>query len=246
MGKMMTIARFELKMQLKNIGFWLLLAFGLVIALLDNFPSQANLERLKSLVNQGYVVSRLLLQPGLVLMFGYMFLVSGRIINDVKNSISELFMASPISKKQYILGKFLGNYLVCLLSMGIYLAINAFFQILFNPAPFSLLPYIVGFIVIVLPATFFVVGCSIAISAMLDIRLFYAVFSAYFLYNLIIVPKDHIRPFYMLFGEMVKVVFSYSFGISYQSLFLNLAYLCGVGSLPLILLLWNKRFWREA
>jgi polyferredoxin len=83
-----TIAKYELKMQLRSPAFWILLFFGVVIALLDNFPSPANLARLKSLVNQGYVVSRLLLQPGLVLLFGSMFLVSGRIRNDRKLMVS--------------------------------------------------------------------------------------------------------------------------------------------------------------
>jgi len=245
MRNALTIARYESKMQLKNIGFWLVLAFGLGISLFDNYPSKANMERLEFLTDQGYVVSRLLLQAGLILLFGFMFLVSGRIRGDIKIGIAELYMAAPLSKKQYVLGKFLGNYLVSLLFMGIYMAVNAYVHLFFNPAPFSLLPYIIGFIVIVIPSAFFVVSSSITFPAIIDIRLFYAVFSAYFMYNVIIVPKNHLRPFYMLVGDTVKIVFPYGSGISYQSMLLNLLFLIGVGIVSIMLLLWNKRFWRE-
>lgn len=246
MRNIATIARYEAKMQLKNVGFWLLLAFGLAISLFDNFPSQANMKRLNFLGDQGYVVSRLMMQSGLVLLFGLMFLVSDRIRSDKKSGAAELYMATPLSQKQYILGKFTGNYAASLLLLGIYLAVNASVHLFFNPTPFNLLPYIAGFIVVAMPAAFFVVACSIILPAIVDIRLFYAVFSAYFLYNIIVVPATHSRPFYMLIGDLVKVVFTYGFAASYQSMSLNFVFLIGLGAVSIALLLWNKRFWRES
>jgi len=42
----LTIAKYEWKMQIKNPGFWLILAFALIIAGFDSFPTSANMARL--------------------------------------------------------------------------------------------------------------------------------------------------------------------------------------------------------
>ncbi len=234
-------------MQLKKPGFWLILAFGLTLGLLDNFPSEGNLQRLPLLTEQAYVVSRLLMQTGVLLLFGFMFLVSNRIREDRKSGTLDLFMAAPVDKFEYITGKISGNFILLLVLMGIYLLINACVQAIFNPAPFTAIPYLTGFFANVVPACFFLAGCSVCLPALADIRLVYFIFSVYFMANIMIVPGDStmLPFFFILGGDLIKLVYRYGFGITfYANLLFNLVFLLGLGLLPVLILIGNRRFWR--
>jgi ABC-type transport system involved in multi-copper enzyme maturation permease subunit len=155
MNKTALIAKYELKMQIRRIGGWLVFAFSMVLALLDDFPSAANVKRLAELPKQGYVVYRLIGQPGIILLFGLMFLLSNRIRGDWKSGTLDLFTTAPIRKAQYLGGKILGNFGYLLCMTGLYLAVNGVIQAVFTPGQFTAIPYFVGFIVVIFPACFF-------------------------------------------------------------------------------------------
>ncbi len=249
MSNVLSISKYELKMQLKNIGIWAIWAFAAAAALWDNFPSEANLNRLEFLSDQGYVVSRLLSHEGVLLLFGLMFLLADRIRGDGKKGTMELFMASPLSKAQYIWGKLLGNYATLLLVMAVYLGIHAVAQYFYTPGPFTLLPYVVGLIAMCIPACFFVSACSVALPAVVDIRLCYVVFSVYFLMNsdFIYIENSILRALYLFQSDMLKLVYTYeSFEtIMIQKLLWNLAFLLCAGLASMLLLQGNRRYWRE-
>lgn len=250
MYNILSISKYELKMQLKNVGLWEIWSFAVAAALWDNFPSEANMNRLDFLTDQGYVVSRLLSHEGVLLLFGLMFMLSDRIRGDKKKGTMELFMASPLSKFQYIWGKFLGNYAALLLVMASYLTVHAVVQCFYNPGPFTILPYAVGFLAMCVPACFIVSACSVALPVVVDIRLFYVVFSVYFLMNsdFIYTENSILRSLYLFQSDMLKLVYTYeSFEtIMAQKLLWNLAFLLCVGLGSMLLLQGSKRYWREA
>lgn len=250
MRNILSILKYELKMQLKNVGFWVVLAFAVAATLWDNFPSEANISRLNFLTDQGYVVSRLLAHEGVLLLFGIMFLLSDRIRGDKKRGTIELFMASPLSKAQYIWGKFLGNYAITLLVMAVYLAVNALVQFIYNPGPFTLMPYAVGFFAMSVPACFFLSACAVALPVIVDIRLFYVVFSVYFLMNsdFIYTENSILRSLYLFQRDMLKLVYTYEQfeTVMVTKLLWNLVFLICVGIGSMLLLQANKRYWREA
>ncbi len=241
------IAKYELKMQLKNIGVWLVLAFALAMGLLDNFPSAANMKRLAFLTEQGYVVSRILSQEGVLLLFGLMFFISGRIRDDRKRGTMELFMGSPLAKCQYLWGKISGNYGFTLLMTLLLLLLNALVHFIFNPGRFTLTPYAVGFLALAIPACFFVTACAVALPMVMDIRLFYILFSVYFIINVGVISAIT-RSIYLFQPDLLKLLYKYeSFEtIHYTKLLWNLTFLIGAGMLSILLLSLNKRFWREA
>ena len=242
------IAKYEWKMQIRRIGGWLVFAFSLVIALLDDFPSAANMKRLAELPRQGYVVYRLIGQPGIILLFGLMFLLSDRIRGDWKSGTLDLFTTAPIRKAQYLTGKFLGNFGYLLGMTGLYLAVNGAIQAVFAPGRFTALPYLVGLIAVLLPACFFLAMCSLAIPVLLDIRLFYAAFSVYFMANLIIVPEKGVSglPFwFLLTGGLSRFVYRFDLNtLDFGNIAANLIFLLGAGLLAFVLLLAKRRYWR--
>ncbi|WP_055666674.1 ABC transporter permease [Desnuesiella massiliensis] len=247
MSRVFTIAKYEFKMQFGKVGFWLILIIATALALIDNFPSAANLNRLPQLIKQGYVVSRLLPQPGVILLFGFVFLIANQICGDVKKGIDEIFMVKPLSRSQYVFGKFFGNFIFVILLFVIYLAINGFAQAVWTPGNFVVYPYIIAFICVIIPASIFVVGCSLAFPILIDIRFFYALFSTYFMWNLIITPDGDKLPFYLLLsGDLTKLLYNYGLAepSSFKILF-NAAFLVITGILSLLLLLPLGRFWRE-
>lgn len=245
--KALIIAKYEFKIQFKRIGFWIILFIGTALALVDNFPSDANLSRLPKLIYQEYVVSKLLLQPGVILLFGFIFLIANQISDDRKKGMNQIIMTKPLSRFRYVLGKFLGNYILILCFFAIYLCINAFIQAAWSPGDFTSYPYIIAFFCVIVPATLFVVGCSIAFPVFLDIRLVYIFLSMYFMWNLILTPDNDKLPFYLLFGgDLIKLVYKYGLKEpSYFKILLNAIFLVGVGILSISSLLLFGEFWRE-
>lgn len=246
MGKILAIAGYELKMQTKNIGVWLVLAFALAMSLLDNFPSIENMKRLEFLTEQGYVVRRLLAQEGVLILFGLMFFISDRVRGDKKRGVMELFMASPLAKRQYILGKIFGNYSLALLILLLHLLVNALVHLIFNPGVFTFAPYIAGFFAMAVPAGFFVTAYAVALPVIMDIRLFYIVFSVYFIINIGIITALP-NSIFLFQPDLLKLLFKFRFfeAIDLVKLLWNLLFLIGGGMLAILLLRLNKRFWRE-
>ena len=131
--------------------------------------------------------------------------------------------------------------------VGIFFVINALVHFVFNPAPFDVLPYFIGFISGVIPMAVFTIGCAISLSVLIDIRFVYALMAGYFFLNVAIVPDSRWIPFYMLAGEPLKLINPY-LGFGYKSTALmacNWLFLLGTGSLALLLLLYSRRYWRE-
>lgn len=248
MNKSALIAKYELKMQIRRIGGWLVFAFSMAIALLDDFPSATNVKRLAELPKQGYVVYRLIGQPGIILLFGLTFLLSNRICGDWKSGALELFTTTSIQKSQYLAGKVLGNlgYLLCM--TGLFLAVNGVIQAIFTPGQFTVIPYFIGLIAVILPACFFLTMCSLAIPVLLDIRLFYIIFAAYFMANLIIVPEKGVSdlPFwFLLTGGLSRFVYRFNLNtLDFGNITVNLAFLLGIGIFAFVLLTAKRSYWR--
>lgn len=241
------VAKYEWKMQIRNLGFWVILALGLIIGGLDSFPTAANMARLDNqLLHSGYVAARLLTYV-VLMMFGFVFMVANRIRRDIKLGISELYMASPLAKGQYVAGKLAANVCVALAIVGIFFAVNAVVHLVFNPAPFDLVPYIIGFISVAVPMAVFTIGCSVSLPVIMDIRFVYVLMAGYFFLNVAIVPDSRWLPFYLLTGEPLKLINPY-LGFGYKSgalMACNWLFLLGTGLLALLLLLCGKRYWRE-
>lgn len=247
MHNIMAVSIYEIKMMLRRLGFWGILIFALVISIWDNFPSKSNLSRLSFLAEPGYLVSRLLVQTGLLIMFGVMFLVSNTIAKDKKTGVDQLLMTSNISKKQYIIGKFIGNFIPTMLMFGLYFLVHAVIQIVLIPEASSLKAYLFGYFILAVAASFFVIGISISLPMWIDIRIFYALMALYFLANLLIVPDSTTLPFWFLFyGDLIKIIYNYGFGVLIiKNVILNILFLVGIGALSVFSLMINKRFWRD-
>ncbi len=247
MFRFLTIAKYEWKMQIKNSGFWVILLVTLVIGGLDSFPTAQNMIRLDNqLQNSGYVVSRLLTDV-ILMMFGFVFMTANRIGRDNKLGVSELHMASPLTKGQYVTGKLIANLSVVLVIVVIYFVVNALVHLFLNPAPLDLNPYFIGFISVALPMAVFTIGCAVSLPVLTDIRFVYILMAGYFFLNVTIVPDSRWLPFYMLTGEPLKLFNPY-LGFGYQSIALmvcNWGFLFGTGLLSFLLLLCGKRYWRE-
>jgi len=248
MGSFITVAKCEWKMQIRNIGFWLLLALALTVSILDCFPSASNMARLDNqLTDHGYVVTRVIKDSLVLMLFGFVFLVSNRIRRDKSLGVAELYMASPISKAQYVFGKIAANLLIALLLSAVLIFGNGAVQLVFGTSSFDIMPYIIGFIAVAVPACIFTVCFSTAMPVITDIRLVYVAMVAYFLLNMIIVPDGTKLPFYLLASEPMKL-FNPLLGLGIRTgalMVLNWLFLIGSGAASVVLLLCTRRYWRE-
>lgn len=252
MSKMLSIAKYEYRMQVKRIAGWIVLLFVLASSMMDCLPVASNMARIEFLGDIHYYVRRVFSFDGLILLFGIFFLTAGRMVDDRKTRRRDLFMAAPIRKGSYIGGKFIGNFLFALTLMyGLLIVSIAGFAV-FTPAGTTVWKYLSAVIsvslCIILPATFFVVASGIMLPELVDIRLVYLVYSILFLVNAFTTDQAGPIPFYIFTqGDLAKLIWQHPkyLQIHVGSACLNLAFMLGIGILTIGLVAGKRRFWRS-
>ena len=251
MNKMFAVSKYEYKMQIKRIAGWLVLLFVLVSAMMDSLPTADNMKRIEFLYDIHYYVRRIFSFDGLILLFALMFLMAGRLVGDRKTGRRDLFMAAPIGKESYIGGKLLGNFLYALSLMYLLLVAAMIGFAVFSHSETPFIDYISAFlevsIYIILPATFFVTASSVMLPEIMDIRLFYLLFSILFLVNTFSSDTGTAAPFYIFTqGDLAKMIWQHPRYpmIHLRSVVLNLLFMLGTGGLALVLVSHKRRFWR--
>lgn len=251
MSRLLSIAKFEYKMQIRRIAGWLVLLFVLVSSMMDCLPTAANIVRIEFLEDVHYYVHRIFSFDGLILLFGILFLTAGCLIDDRKSHRRDLFMAAPIRKVSYIGGKLLGNFLFAVTLMYSLLIISLCGFAFFSSSSIPLEVYISAVIdvslCVILPATFFVVASSVMLPEIMDIRLVYLLYSVLFLANAFSTDTVEARPFYIFTqGDMAKLIWKHpKYAEIYAgSVCLNLLFMLGVGVSAIVLVAAKRRFWR--
>jgi len=251
MRKMFFIIKYEYKMQMRRIATWGVLIAATIINLLDNFPSAPNLMRLEFLAQPAYFVYRAMSMNGLILVFGLVFLLSNRFRADHKAGVKSLFMAAPIQKGQYIGGKMSAGFLYALTITVLFLVLNTGAYAIFDPIKNGMAEYLMPLcktiVVSVIPVSFFISFCAIAIPAVVDIRLFYFAISGLFIINAATVGSAGEMPFYLITaGNVIKLIWQHPKWPFNNTLSIvsNLVFLIGCGLLSWLLLLCKRKFWR--
>lgn len=251
MRKIMSIIHYEYKMQLKRIATWGVLLTATGIALLDNFPSAANLARLEFLVRPAYFIYRTMSQDGLILAFGLLFLLSNRFTLDKKTGVKSVIMASSIGKEQYIFGKLIGGFLYTFTMLCIFLMMNT--AAYYVAASFEIgimeciAPLLKTIFISVLPVSLFVGFCSLALPVLMDIRLFYLLSAVLFGVNASTVNSAEAMPFYLITsGDLIRLIWVHPRWpeIIMGSVQANLLFLLGSGVISCVLLCLKRKFWR--
>lgn len=252
MRKMCSVIQYEYKMQMRHIATWVIFIAATIIALLDSFPSALNLERLEFLPQPSYFVYRIMSIYALLLAFGLIFLLSNRFRIDEKTGVKTLFMVAPIKKAQYIAGKLLAGFIYTFSVMALFLILNTAIYAIFSPTTSIFADYLVPIgktlLVSVLPVSFFISFCSVALPVIIDFRLYYFGISALFILNAITVGSAEKMPFYLITsGDLIKLIWQhpkYPFN-DMQSILTNLLFLIVCGLAAWILLACKKKFWRS-
>lgn len=252
MRKIMTIIRYEYRMQFQRPAAWGVLLAAAVFALLDNYPSADNLARLEFLKEPAYFVCRTMSLNGFVLLFGLMFLLAERFPLDQKTGMKLLLMSHALQKWQYILGKLLGEVLYPFSILCIFLVLNT--AVYFAAAPFPLsflgcaLPLAKAILVSAFPASLFVGLCSAALPELIDIRLFYLLAAVLFGANATYVGSADAAPFYLITsGDLSRLIWTHPKWPFHDtgSILANGAFLVGSGLIAGSLLFLRQRFWRS-
>lgn len=251
MSKLISVAKFEYKMQIKRIAGWIVLLFVLVSSMIDCLPTASNMARIEFLKDTHYYVRRVFSFDGLILLFGILFLTAGRLIDDRKSHRRDLFMAAPIGKASYIGGKLMGNLLFALTLMYSLLIISLCGFAVFSKSSTPLSGYMSAAIdvslCVILPATFFVVASSVMLPEIMDIRLVYLLHSVLFLVNAFSTDTAGARPFYIFTqGDMAKLIWQHpkNTEIYVGNACLNLLFMLGIGVFAIALVAMKRRFWR--
>lgn len=252
MRKIMSIIHYEYKMLFKRLATWGVLLVATAIALLDNFPSESNLARLEFLKQPAYFIYRTMSLDALIMVFGLMFLLSNRLSVDNKTGVKTLIMASTIRKGQYLLGKLLGGLLYTFSLICVFLMLNT--AVYYCAAPFEIsikdcvVPFLKTLAVSALPVSVFISFCSIAVPALIDIRLFYLLAAVLFLFNASFVGTAEAMPCYLITaGDLIRLIWVHPKWpqIDMGSVISNLIFLLGCGLISGVALLVKRRFWRS-
>lgn len=250
MRELFTVLRYEYKMQCSRLTTWGVLLAATALSLLDNFPSAGNLTRLEFLKEPAYYVYRIVSLDGLVLLFGLLFLLAGRIPLDARTGMRALLMSSPLQKWQYMWGKLSGGFLYIFTLQCVFLVLNT--AIYFAAAPFALspaaciVPLAKAIVVSCIPASVCVGFCSVALPGVMDLRLFYLLAALYFGWNAAYVGSAETMPFYLLTsGDLARLIWVHPRwpSVPLESVLANGIFLTGVGLAAACLLLGDRKVW---
>ncbi len=150
--------RFELRFQLRQPLLWV---SGLVFALLAFGASSSDAVMIGGAVGNVYrnapmVIAQFLGVFTVMSMFIVTIFVAGSVLRDTELGISDMIFATPMKKRDYLLGRFLAGQLACLtifvlISLGIMLGTVMPWVDVARIGPFSITPYLWGFAVFVIP-----------------------------------------------------------------------------------------------
>lgn len=202
-------------------------------------------------IQPSYLIYRTMSLDGLILIFGLLFLVSSRIHMDKRLGMKNLFMAMPIRKGQYVAGKLLGGILFTFSVITIFLSLNMAIYIFCTPSKLPLIEYILPLLKTVvicgLPISCFIGCCAVLLPDLMDIRLFYLLFSVVFIINAMAVGSDNEMPFYLITsGDLLKLIWQHPKFVfdNFSSVLANLSFLLGCGLCSVMLVMANRKFWR--
>lgn len=154
------IFRHELRVQLRSPLFWVGGALLFVIAFLTVSIDSvaADLGRAVGGVyrNAPYVVIRSLLQLSMLGGFVATAFVAGTVVRDYERGMHEIFFSLPITKREYVLGRFSGAFVAALLLFVFAMAAFAMGGAMpwIPPdrlGPFRVGPYLFSFLLIIVP-----------------------------------------------------------------------------------------------
>ena len=252
MRKTLYIARYEYRMLLTKAATWGIFLAVCAMTQLEAYPSAANLARLEFLPLPAYYVRRIIMFDALLLVFGLLFPLSGRLPSDRKNGMHSLFQSLPLKKGQYLWGKLLGSWLYVLTMLGVFLAVNLTLYCIAAPSAVDAADCFLLFgkalCVSLLPVSLFIGFGSAALADLLDIRLFYLLAALFFLGNLSVTDSADAMPFYLITsGDLVRLIWTHPRWpeISTGSVIANLLFLTGVGLAFAGLLCMGHRPWRS-
>lgn len=252
MRKMAAVLHYEYGMQFRRPATWGVLLAATALALLDNFPSAGNLARLEFLNDPAYFIYRLVSLDSLVLLFGLMFLLAGRIPMDAKTGMKPLLMSLPLQKWQYVLGKLLGGFLYVFSIQCTFLLFNTAVYLIAAPFETALTewaaPLAKAVFLSCVPVSLFVSVCSIALPGMIDIRFFYLLAAAVFEANASYVGSAGAMPFYLIAsGDLARLIWVHPRWpfLNMGSVLANWLFLVGSSLLFACLLFLKHKFWRS-
>ena len=150
--------RFELRFQLRQPLLWV---SGLVFAVMAFGASSSDAVMVGGAVGNVYrnapmVIAQFLGVFTVLSMFIVTIFVAGSVLRDTELGMSDMIFATPMKKRDYLLGRFLAGQLACLsifvlIAMGIMLGTVMPWVDVARVGPFSILPYLWGFAVFVIP-----------------------------------------------------------------------------------------------
>jgi len=106
---MMEIFSFELKYRLKRPVTWIYMALGMTIALLISiFQRSATAE----LVNSPSSIAGITSGLSVISIFFYAAIMGVPIFRDQDHKTAQTYFTFPIPEKSYVLGRFLGSYMI--------------------------------------------------------------------------------------------------------------------------------------
>ncbi len=150
--------RFELRQQLRSPLLWLFAAIygALAFALASSDAVRmggaiGNVDR-----NAPVVIALLLGQFSMIGLFAVMVFVAGALLRDFEQGTADLFFATPMRKRDYLLGRLAAALVACLVvyalvSVGLMLGPTMPWVDAERVGPFSLRPFLWGLGVFVLP-----------------------------------------------------------------------------------------------
>lgn len=193
------------------VGYGLLILFYVVTAIIPVVPWSES---------EVIPAERIWSEAGLnVFMFNIFFpllagiLSADRLQRDFRGGLRELQRSTPFGTGSYVLAKYLGVLLSVLLPVFAMVTINSLLMVATGLASIDfLLPSLLAYFVIALPAHAFVVAFSLACPLVIPLRVYQVLFTGYWFWGNLISPRAFPTISHTLFNAVGQIPLQVLFG----------------------------------
>ena len=168
---MWIVIRYELKMQLRKIGYWA--AFLLIIlACIYSIPTRGSGYAVVAVGLKGAVYDSRFVGAVVAVVSAFLlglvgfYLVGDMLRKDERWRVAPVLMSTPINNTQYILGKYFGNLLSLMLIIIAAIVTAIIMQVVRDEAPFQAISLLMPFLIFTTIAIIFVSSLALILGAL--------------------------------------------------------------------------------
>ncbi|HHX65179.1 MAG TPA: ABC transporter permease [Chloroflexi bacterium] len=176
------MVRTEYRMAMNRPGFWI--TFGLLALLYGVLPYvNSDYSFLVTAETVWRQAGRLVFETNVLVPVVVGIALADRLVRDDRLGVNELLRSTPLSRRAYILAKYVGNLLSVLTPALVMVLIPSIYLAVTLGLPQMILMTLAAYMIFIVPAYAFVAAFSLACPLVIPLRVYQVLFTGYWIWG---------------------------------------------------------------